>query len=257
MTPITPLMSAAGLVAVFLGLTAGLYRFLTMGQRRRTREIRESAGRLGWRYRRRRWQGNPGAFRIDGQTDGGLTWVLTCGNGSDSARGWSTLLALRFPTLGGDPDFAILPRDAGGHVWPEGPAIPAGIESGLAAWSGAAASGAAFLRDGCEHPSGLPAFDATYEVLGRPRQATPAPVDQGFAARILQWPADAIAPHAVLAWRDVFGLHMQVRLPGPPNWPTVAYAATLGEDLTGRVAPPTGQRAPQGILDRAASRFLR
>lgn len=113
MNTIPPLLSAAGLVAVFLGLTAGLYRFLTIGQRQGTREIRESAGRLGWRYRRRRWQGNPAAFRIDGQTDGGRTWVLTCGNGSDSARGWSTLLALRFPTLGGDPDFAILPRDAG------------------------------------------------------------------------------------------------------------------------------------------------
>ena len=136
MTPITPLMSAAGLVAVFLGLTAGLYRFLTMGQRRRTREIRESAGRLGWRYRRRRWQGNPGAFRIDGQTDGGLTWVLTCGNGSDSARGWSTLLALRFPTLGGDPDFAILPRDAGGTFGPRGQ--PSQRESNPASRLGAA-----------------------------------------------------------------------------------------------------------------------
>src|SRR6266853_1694955 len=116
-----------------------------------------------------------------------------------------------------------MPRDSEGRGLPRGQAIPAGIESRIAAFSGAAASDI-FLWDAREHPSGLAAFDAAYQVLASPRQIVRPPVDPGFATRILQWPADAVAPRSVLAWRDPFAFHLQFRLPGSPNWSTVAYA---------------------------------
>ena len=242
-----------GLVAVVLGLPIGFYLLLTRGQRRITREIRKSAARLGWRYRLRRWQGNPTAFRIDGQGSSGLSWVLTSGNGSDSARGWTTVAALRFPTLGGEPDFAIMPRDGEGHGLPQGQAIPPGLESRIVPFS-VAASGIAFLRDAREYPSELPAFDAEYQVLAMPGRMVQPPVDAQPARRILQWPANAVAPHSVLAWRDPFPLHLQVRLPGPPNWSTVAYAAKLGEELTVRL-PPVTQATPSGLVDQLIARL--
>jgi hypothetical protein len=75
-----------------------------------------------------------------------------------------------------------------------------------------------------EYPTGLAAFDAAYEVLGKP-------LDPALAARLLDWPAEAIAAHSVLAWRDASGLHFNVRLPAPPNWATVTYAAGIAEKL--------------------------
>jgi hypothetical protein len=256
MKPFPPVLIVAGLFAAVLGLPAALYLLLTRRQRQTTREIRKSAAVLGWRYRLRRWQGNPTAFRIDGQTRGGLAWILTSGNGGRYDRGWAVVMALRFPALGGEPDFAVMPRDREGHGLPRGQDIPAGIESPIAGFSGAAASDIAFLREAREHPSGLAAFDAAYQVLALPQIVQP-PVDAEFAAHILQWPADAIAPHSVLAWRDPFALHLQLRLPGPPNWSTVAYAAKLGDDLTARVPPPVMQAAPHGFVDRLIARFLK
>jgi hypothetical protein len=250
-----PLLIVAGLLAIVLGLPIGFYLLLTRGQRRTTREIRKSASRLGWKYRLRRWQGNPTAFRIDGQTSNALTWILTSSTASDYARGWTVLLALRFPTLGGESDFAIMPRDDEGRSLPRGPAIPAGIESGIAVFSGAAARDIAFLRDARQHPSGLAAFDTAYQVLATPERLVPPPVDPELAARLLRWPADAVAPHSVLAWRDPFALHLQVRLPGPPNWATVAYTAQLGADLAARVPPRVMQAAPRTSLDRLIARF--
>lgn len=140
----------AGLAAIVLGLPIGLYVLLTRGQRRTTREIRSAAVRQGWRYRRRRWQGNPTAFRIDGRTPGGLPWVMTSGNSRGDDRGWSVQLAMRFPSLGGEPDLAVLPREG------QGPAIPPNSESRIAAFSEAFAGIAAFLRDAREAPSGVP-----------------------------------------------------------------------------------------------------
>ena len=84
------------------------------------------------------------------------------------------------------------------------------IESRIAAVTGAAASDLKFLREAREYPSGLAAFDAAYQVVALPRQIGQPLVDAGFAASILQWPTDAIAPHSVLAWRDRFALHLQL-----------------------------------------------
>ena len=77
MKSIPPLVLIAGLCAIVLGLPFGLYALLTRRQRRTTRQIRNAASRHGWTYRRRRWQGNPTAFRIDGQTESGLAWTLS------------------------------------------------------------------------------------------------------------------------------------------------------------------------------------
>ncbi len=256
MSPFLKVLIAAGFLVITMGLPVGLYRLLTISQRRTMREIRKSAAQLGWNYRLRRWQGSPAAFRIDGETPGGVPWILTSGPGSETARGWRALLALRFPTLGGEPDFAVIPRDGKGGGLPWGQAIGAGTESRVAVFSSTAAGGIAFLREAREEPSGLAAFDAAYQILTRPGRMVQPLIDPALAARILQWPADSIAPHSVLAWRDPFGVHLHVRLPEPPNWPNVAYAASLGEEWAMHVPPPATKTTPHGLVDQITSRFL-
>jgi len=227
---LTALAIVAGLAAVVLGLPFGMYALLTREQRRTTRAIRAAAEERGWRYRRRRWQGNPTAFRIDGQTRGALTWILTSGSTSGYDRGWSVRLNLRFPTLGGEADVAFQPRDNDGH-------------------------GSA--QTAVEIPTGCPAFDAAYRVLALPGQMHQLPIDAALAERILHWPAAAITPHSVVAWRDSFGLQLQARLPGPPNWETVSYFLALAEDFTARVPPPVMSSASRGLVDRVVARLLR
>jgi hypothetical protein len=196
-----------------LGVTFGVYSFLTRGQRRVTREIRSGALARGWKYRRQWWQGNPMAFRLDGRSNGGLEWILTSGNSSSNESRWSAELSLRFPNLGGETDFVVSPRDL---TLPQ--ASPASTGSAFARLSGALAEVSR------EYPTGLAAFDAEYEVLGKP-------LDPALAASLLAWPAEVIAPQSWLAWRDPSGLHFHVRLKAPPNWATVTYAAGLGEKL--------------------------
>lgn len=258
-TPFPHLVIAAGLFAVVLGIPFGLYALLTRGQRRTMREIRAGALQHGWRYRLQRRQGSPTAFRIDGGTRSGLTWILTSGNTSGYDRGWSVLLGLRFPTLGGDVDFAVLPRDSDAHGSPLlGSGIPPGVESRVAAFSGTAASAVAFVRDARELPSGLAPFDAAYQILLSQQELPNQPVvDCPLAQRILHWPPDTVAPHSVLAWRDPFSLQLQARLPVTPNWATISYFLALAEDLIARVPRPVISPAPQGFVDRLVARFLR
>ncbi len=230
--PISPLVLVVGLLAVVLGLPFGLYALLTREQRRTTHEIRKAASARGWRYRLRRWQGNPTAFRIDGRMQSGLGWILTSGNSGSYDRGWSVRLGLRFPSLGGEPDLAVLPRDSNGHGSALlGSAIMPEAESRVAAFSGLAARAVGFFRDAGELPSGVAAFDAAYQVLVLPRQIRQPPVDPTLADRILHWPADAVAPHSVLAWRDPYAFHVQARL---------ARAAELG----GRILLCCSRRGP-------------
>ena len=145
---VPPLLLVTGMLAVVIGVPFGLYAFFTSDQRRTTRDVKAASAARGWRYSKQRWQGNPAAFRIEGKTANGTAWVLTSGNTSMGAdRGWSVQLTLRFPTLGGEPDFAIEPREI-----PRLP-VPAGIE-------------------GSEAPSGLTAFDAVYRVTVLPRNIT-------------------------------------------------------------------------------------
>jgi len=257
MTSVPPLVIVAVGFAVVLGLPIGLYALLTRGQRRTTREIRRAASERGWRYRRRRWSGDPTMFRIQGRTHGGLAWIMASSTTRGYDPGWTVRLGLRFPVLGGEADFALLPRDPGGHgAALRRPDLPVAARARVAAFSGAAASAVGFLRDAQEVQSGLPAFDAVYQVLGRPSQMQQALLDQALAERVLTWPADAIAPHSVLAWRDPFGFHLQARLPAAPNWPTVSYVLALAEAFTQRLPAPRPTPAPRGFVDRLIARLL-
>jgi hypothetical protein len=234
------------------------------------REIRAGASDRGWRYRLRRWQGNPTAFRIDGRTQSGLDWVLTSGNTLGYDRGWSVETALRIPVLGGTVDLAILPRDSPSHTSPTNPtsqspanqlanlqAIPPGLEARVAAFSGTAAEAIRFFQESKELPSGDADFDSAYRVLMLSPDTAHSLVDAALAKRMLHWPADAITPHALLAWRDPFGFHLQARLPAPPNWPTVSYLASLADAFSARVPAPGIPAGPVGVVDRIAARFLR
>jgi hypothetical protein len=57
MREIPALIVVAGMLAVFLGGTFGLYALLTRERRRVMREIRNGAEALGWRYHLRRRNG--------------------------------------------------------------------------------------------------------------------------------------------------------------------------------------------------------
>jgi len=203
----SPLLIVIGMLVFVLGVPFGLYALWTRGQRRVTREIRALADAQGWKCRRRRWQGNPTALRIDARTPGGYAWTLTTGNSGANEPRWNAELWMRFPALAGKTDFAIMPRDSA----PPAP-VPNAAVSRITA--------------------GLAAFDAAYEVQGIPA------VGPALAARFLDWPAEAIRPHSIVAWQDGSGLRLGVRLPGPPNWATVRYAVSLGEALAAHVAPP-------------------
>jgi len=131
---------------------------------------------------------------------------MTTENASDTERRWAVDLRLRFPTLGGEPDLTIQPR----ACEDPGP-LPA---------------------DAREQPAGHPAFDAAYRVIGRPL------IDSGFAERLLHWPADAVQPRSLLAWRDHDAFQFHAGLAAPPNWATVSHLAALAEDLTARLPAP-------------------
>ncbi len=256
--------------AIVLGLPIGLYVLLTRGRRRAMREIRRGAEAEGWRYRLRRWQGNPTAFRIDGRTHSGLSWVMTSASTRGYDKGWSALLALRVPILGGEVDFAILPREPGhrsagdallresGHgSGAPGEALTARAVARVAAFSGALASGLEFSQNSRELPSGLAAFDAAYEVLVLPQQIQQPPVDAALGQRLMTWPENAIAPHSVRAWRNPFGLHIEARLPAPANWGNASYLAALAEELCARVPAPQSSATSPTLFDRAVGWILR
>jgi hypothetical protein len=251
-----PIVIVIGFSAAFFGLFFGLYALLTRDRRRSMREIRCAAREHGWKYQLRHWQGNPTAFRIDGQTPGGLPWTIKSSSTSSYQRGWSATLVLRFPTLGGEMDFAVLPRELGdGGKLVEGDVSPA-IQARVANFSGAAADAVAFLRDARDLPSGVAAFDAAYRVSALP-QVQHSPIEPGLAKRILDWSGDAIHPHSVLAWRDPFGLVFEARLPAPANWATVLYLVSLGEELSERVPACEVSPAPRTLVDRVIARMVR
>jgi hypothetical protein len=252
---IAPLLGVAGMLAAVLGGTFGLYALLTRERRRAMREIRRGAEVRGWRYQLRRWQGNPAAFRIEGATHSSLGWEMTSGNTRGYDKGWSIVLGLRVPMLGGEVDLAMLPRGSG-HGLTVGGVISPKVEARLAAFSGAIASGMEFFQNAEERPSGLAEFDAAYEVLVLGKQFGQPPVDVSLGREILSWPAGAIAPRSVLAWRDPFGFHVQARLPGPANWNTVCYLTSLAEAMCARVPAPVSSAVPLTFVDRAIARIL-
>jgi len=250
-------LTVAGLLAFVIGLPRGLYLLLTRSQRRRTRDIRAGARERGWRYRIRHWQGNPTAFRIDGQTPSGVAWILTSTDSRGYERGWSVRLSLRFPALGGETDIAVVSR-TGDSRFHEilGPGMPANAAARLAGFSGVLASAVEFLRRAHELPSGHAAFDAAYQVLALTQRTNQPLVDTTMARRFLEWPAAAVTPHSFLAWRDAFAFHLQAMLPEQANWPAVAYFVSIAEDWVARIPPPSVPAARRTFVDRLAARFF-
>jgi len=243
--------------AVTLGIPLGLYALLTRGRRRTMREIKDEATQRGWEYHARRWLGDPTAFRINGWTPSGLNWILKSGGTDGDNRGWTVILGLRIPKLGGETDTAIFPRDSGRRdsVLLTTRLSPS-MQARVAVFSGTVAGAVTFFEHAREFPSGLPAFDKACQILALPERVQEAPIDAALAERILHWPADTITGHSVLAWRDPFGLHFQARLPAPPNWATITYFLTLAEDLCARLPSPVPAPTPSGFVDSIVARFL-
>lgn len=256
MNRIPPLLALVAFAAVTLGVPFGLYALLTRGRRRMMREIRRGAEVRGWRYRLRRWQGNPTAFRIDGSAGSGLPWTIASGGTRGYDRGWTCVLELRVPQLGGQVDFAILPRDPTLQQKTIGGAISPSGEARVAKFSSLISSGLEFLKNARELPSGLAEFDRAYEILVLPQQFSRSPLDAALAQKFLHWPTDAVAPHSVLAWRQAFGFCLDARLPGPANWRNVEYLASLAEEICPRMAAPLVSATPPTALDRVLGKIM-
>lgn len=258
MQAIPKLVIVVAMFAIVLGSPLALYAFLTRDRRRAMRAIREGAAAQGWRFRIRHWLGDPTAFRLDGLTRNGLRWILKTRGASENNRGWTVQLGLRVPDLGGQIDFAILPRDAtdSSSALRVSGVSPA-LQQRIAGFSGTLASAIEFFHDAREFPAGVGAFDSAYHVLGNPKRIRETPVDHFVAEKILEWPAEAISPHTVLIWRDSFGLHLVARLPAPANWSTVVHCAELANDLSFRLPAPEISPAPRGFVDRLVARFMR
>ena len=256
MNKIPPLLALVAFAAVTLGVPLGLYALLTRGRRRMMREIRRGAEARGWRYRLRRWQGNPTAFRIDGTTSSGLPWTITSGGTRGYDRGWTCVLELRVPQLGGEVDFAILPRDPALQQKTLGGTISPSAEARVAKFSSVIASGVEFLKNARELPSGLVEFDQAYEILVLPQQFSKSPVDAALAQKFLHWPPEVVTPHSVLAWRHAFGFCLDARLPGPANWKNVEYLASLADEICPRMPAPLGSATPRTVLDRVLGKMM-
>lgn len=252
MNAVPHLVIVAALFLIVLGIPLGLYALLTRGQRRTIREIRDGARQQGWTYRRRRWIGDPTAFQITAPA-----WIVKSGPAGGYDRGWTVRLGITFPALAGKPDFAIEPRETGSKSLSSlASAMPTSVDARMAAFSEALASEAEFFREAQELPTGVAAFDAAYQLLalGHLRESLITPA---LAQRVLAWPPDAVQPHSMLAWRDPFGLHLQARLPGPPNWQSVSYLVSLGEELASHLPAPISAPPPHTLMDRVAARLSR
>lgn len=245
-------IAAAGFLIV-LGIPFGLYALLTRGQRRTIRGIRAGARQQGWTYRRRRWIGDPTAFQITAPA-----WIVKSGPAGGYDRGWTVRLGISFPALAGKPDFAIEPREAGSQSLSAlVSSMPNKVETRIAGFSEVLAGEAEFYREARELHTGDAAFDATYQLLELPGYFRDAPITAALAQRMLAWPRDAVQPHSMLAWRDPYGFHLQARLPGPPNWPSVSHLVSVGEEFASALPVPIAAPPPHTLADRMAARLWR
>ena len=258
MTGLPALGVVVALAAVVLGLPFGLYALLTRSRRRTMREIRAAVSREGWQFRRSILRGDPTEFEIHGRTHAGFPWIMVSRGTTGFDRGWTVRLGLKFPTLAGEPDVAILPRDdkPGDIKSMAAQATPEALGK-IAKFSGTAADAVQFLRDAPESPSGLAEFDRAYQAMA-PNNHFRAPlVDANLAKRILEWPPNTVGAHSMLAWRDRFGLHFQARLPGPPNWETIRYFLEVSEALTQRIPAGSMPSEAHGFVDKVVEKFQR
>jgi len=199
-------------------------------------DIRDAASARGWRFERHpNWSGGRTAFELQGSTRDGTAWVLDSFNVGIN-RNWTVGLKLNFPGLAGVSDFAVLLRERRrqGVEWDD-PVVNRGER--LASLGTTVAEGLDFLGSAHEMPVGVPAFDAMYKVLVREGGAPDVPpISPALAERFIAWPPPAITPRSMIVWRDRFGFHVEARVWGTPNWPTVSHLLALGEDLVSRVA---------------------
>jgi hypothetical protein len=256
MKSIPPLVLMAIMAAATLGTLTGIYALLTRGRRRTVGEIKSEAIRRGWEFRIRRWFGDPTAFRIDGWSRNGPTWILKTGPNSSDNHGWSVGLGLHFASLGGEMDFAIVPREEGAGTGVHTLRLSPNAQARLAAFSSAAANAAGFFRDAGETFSGLPAFDTAYKILVLEQRIKQSPIDSALAQRVLNWPVEAIVPKEVLAWREPFGAHLHAHLPGTPNWATITHFLAIAEDLCARLPAPVTTSVSKSFWDRLLARIL-
>lgn len=235
-------------------LFSGLYRLLTRRQRRISQEIRDHALQNDWQYHKRRWQGNPVTFRIDGHTSSGVPWVLKSSGAAESAKGWTMELTVRYPTLAGDTDITITPREAGQTHAAMAASVSAA--SWLSSLSETLAGAVRFIGTSQEAPSGLGAFDSEYQVLLSPDFSRKPLVDSALAQKWLNWPAEAVHPKALLGWRDPYGFVLEARLPRPPNFATVAYLLDLGNEFARRLPVGRVPSGPQHFVDRVIGKVV-
>jgi hypothetical protein len=252
---IAPLPGIAVMVAVVLGLPAGLYWLLTRKRRASIQEIRRGAAERGWKFRMRHWTGNPTAFWIEGRSRSGLHVVMKSGAASGYDPGWDATLSLRFSELAGEPDVAILPRRMAHDSGVKLRGISAELQAKVDAFSGLASGVIRLLREGKERPSGFAEFDKTYQVLSLGVSWQPL-VDAKLAEKMMAWPVGAVKVHAMLLWRDAFGFHVETRLPAAANWATICYVVGVAEDLCARLPAGKTAEAPKRLVDQVITGIL-
>jgi hypothetical protein len=250
-----PLLLLALIAALTVGLPLALYALLTRKQRAAMHQIRQSARARGWNFRMRHWTGNPTACRMEGRSRSGLAMIIKTGAARGYDPGWNASLTMRFPDLAGEPDVAILPRNAGRESGVTLRGVSPDIQAKVAAFSGLAASAIRLMREGKESPSGWAAFDKVYQVCSLGVSWQPL-VDARLGQRIVTWPSELVALHTLLAWRDPFGFYVEARLPAPPNWATICYAVSVAEDLCGRLPAGRTVDQPKGIVDQLVMGIL-
>jgi len=255
MNKLNPLVVLAVLAAVTLGLPLGLYFLLTRKRRAAMQEIRNGAEQRGWKFRLRHWTGNPTAFRMDGRGRSGLRMVVRSRSAGGYDPRWNATLTVRFPELAGEPDVAVLPRRLGFDSGAKLQGISPTMREKVAAFSGLAASALRLIQEGKDSPTGVPSFDAAYQVLSLGVSWQPL-VDERLAEGILAGPGNGAAIHAMLIWRDPFGFCVEARLPAPPNWATICYVVGLAEDLCARLPAGKMPGPPKGILDELLMRIM-
>jgi hypothetical protein len=220
MNAISPRLLAVLVFAVALTAQIIFHLFMTRERRRLLREIQRSVHHHMCRFSAEHKHGDPAVFRIDGETFSQLPWSLQSHGAVGKGPGWSYLMELTFSSLGGMLDMAVLPRD----------------RKSVAGKTDLCPSQAR------EFPSGLPDFDALYEVLAATTQLSAPHLGPDLAKRFVKWPGGTVVPQSVQAWRDPAGCHLRVHLPKMPNWSTIEYMLVLGEDFCASLPTPVLSR---------------
>jgi hypothetical protein len=199
------------LFAVVVVLSIGLFVFLARQRLRSLQEIQSSADNHSATFSVEQECCDRATFDLKGKTLNGVPWKLSTGTPGDHS-GCALRLDLTFPTLGGDSDLVVVPRD---ERWESVLTIPT-------------------LLDAIEFPSGAADFDASYKVLVAPRQLPTQPLNPALAKRFVKWPKNAVAPNPMAAWRDQSGFHVEAHL-SKMNWATVEHLLILGEGISERL----------------------